>query len=125
MRIVIADDDPAVLRQWLIILQNDFDVIAAARDGVMALDYIGRHQPEIAILDMWMPSLDGLGITRRLKKAGSATAIILCSIETDQQFIDAARDAGALGYVFKFTMVRDLVLAVKSVAQGKPFFSPL
>jgi DNA-binding NarL/FixJ family response regulator len=125
MKIVIADDNPAVLKQWIVLLKDHFDVIAAARDGLTALDYINRYSPQVAVLDLRMPSLDGLEITRRLRTSRSTTAVVICSIETDEEFIDSAREAGALGYVFKYTMVPDLVEAVRAAVQGKSFVSSL
>lgn len=125
MKIVIADDNPTVLKQWIILLKGHFDVIAAARDGITALDYINRYSPEVAVLDLRMPRLDGLEVTYRLRTSGLPTAVVICSIETDEEFVDSAREAGALGYVFKYTMVRDLIEAVRAAAQGKPFVSSL
>jgi two-component system, NarL family, response regulator LiaR len=125
MRLVIADDNPAVLRQWIVLLQDHFDVIAAARDGLTALEYISRYLPDVAVLDLLMPSMDGLEVTQRLKNSGLPTAVVICSIETGQEFIDSAREAGALGYVFKYNMVRDLILAVRCVARGEPFISSI
>lgn len=125
MKIVIADDDLAVLRQWIVILKDEFDVIAAARDGLTALQYIRRYVPEVAILDFRMPSLDGFEVARHLRHANAPTAVVICSIETDIEFVEAAKEAGALGYVFKYSMVRDLVRAVKAAAQGEAFISGL
>jgi len=125
MRVVIADDNPAVLRQWIVLLKDHFDLVGAAQDGLTVLEYISRYVPDVAILDLVMPSLDGVEITRRLRKLGSKTAVVICSIETGQEFIDSAREAGALGYVFKYTMVRDLIPAVKAVARGEVFISSI
>jgi len=125
VRIVIADDNPAVLRQWIVLLQDQFEVIAAARDGLTAFEYISRYLPDVAVLDLRIPSMDGLEVTQRLKDAGVVTAIVICSIETGQEFIDSALEAGALGYVFKYTMVSDLILAVYAAARGESFVSAL
>lgn len=125
MRIVIADDSPAILRQWIVLLENDFEVIAAARDGLTALEYISRYLPDVAILDLRMPSLNGLEITERLKASGSKTAVVICTIETSEELIDSALEAGALGVVFKYTMVRDLVPAVQSASKGERFISSI
>jgi DNA-binding NarL/FixJ family response regulator len=70
-----------------------------------------------------MPFLNGIEIARELRKLTQAPAIVICSVENDEEIIEAARQAGALGYVFKMRMAQDLVVAVKSAARGVPFVS--
>ena len=122
-RFVIADDDLSVLRQWSVFLRNEGYIAAAAQNGSMALKYVHRYVPEVAILDIWMPSLDGFEVTRKIRESHLRTAVVICSIETDAQFVEAAQEAGALGYVFKYTAARDLVRAVKLAALGQSFVS--
>jgi DNA-binding NarL/FixJ family response regulator len=71
-----------------------------------------------------MPGLTGLEVTRELAKSPSRPAVVICSVENDPEIVEAARQAGALGYVFKARVAEDLIVAVKSVASGRSFVSP-
>jgi DNA-binding NarL/FixJ family response regulator len=70
-----------------------------------------------------MPVLNGVELTKELKKVASRPVVVICSVENDQEIVEATRQAGALGYVFKTHMTHDLIKAVKLAAQGKPFIS--
>ncbi|MFL6437534.1 MAG: response regulator transcription factor [Terriglobales bacterium] len=123
LRIIVADDNQKMLDQIVLLLRTEFDVIATAADGIAALESIQRYKPDLAVLDVVMPRMNGIQLTRELSRNGHAMHIVICSVENDRETIDAARAAGALGYVFKPRMARDLVTAVKSVAAGHPFTS--
>ena len=123
LRVVVADDNPRMLDQLVSLLRSDFEVVAVATDGVSARECIQRYKPHVAVLDIVMPRVNGIDLTKEITMNGHATHIVICSIETDEDTIAAARDAGALGYVFKARMARDLVSAVRSAAAGHPFTS--
>jgi DNA-binding NarL/FixJ family response regulator len=118
-RIIVADDSPALLRKLTSLLEVDFDVVATATDGKFALDLIRRYEPDVVVLDLGMPMLNGMEVTREL--ARHSPPVVICSVETDPEVVEAARRAGALAYVFKVRVEKDLISAVKSVLQGKPF----
>jgi len=120
-RIVVAEDNPAFLQKLISLLAVEFDVVGAAGDGKSALDLIRRHQPEVVVLDLCMPILNGIEVTREVAKY--SPPVVICSVETDPEVIEAALQAGALAYVFKVRVDTDLLLAVKSALQGKPFMS--
>lgn len=122
-KIVIADDNAAFLHQMNALLGAEFDVVATAEDGRMALAKTLQHRPDVAVLDLAMPFLNGINITRELRKLTPAPAIVICSAESDEDIVDAAREAGAVGYVFKKLLIRDLVAAVKCAVRGMPFVS--
>jgi len=84
---------------------------------------VGVVSPNIIVLDLEMPILNGIEVTRELRKLGPNPAVVICSVESDQEMIEAAQQAGALGYVFKMHMDRDLVKAVKAAARGETFTS--
>ena len=71
-----------------------------------------------------MPALNGLDVTKEVAKHSAGPAVVICSVETDLEIVEAARAAGALGYVFKIRVTEDLKVAVKSVAGGQSFVSP-
>jgi DNA-binding NarL/FixJ family response regulator len=125
LRIVIADDNPAVLRQYLFLMENEFDIVATAPDGALALEAIRCFRPDVAVLDIAMPVLGGIDLTKILQREPYCPAVVICTIENDQEFIEAAQYAGALGYVFKTHVAKDLIVAVKLAANGQSFVSRL
>jgi DNA-binding NarL/FixJ family response regulator len=121
LRIIVADDNPAFLRELTSLLAHEFDVVATAANGRSALDLIRRYKPDLVVLDLGMPLLNGIEVTRELAK--HSPPVVICSVETDPEVVEAAQQAGALAYVFKVRIEKDLILAVKSALQGKPFAS--
>lgn len=122
-KVVVADDNPAVLRKLVSLLEAEFHVVATADNGKLALECIRRYQPDIAVLDLEMPILNGVVVTRELMKLGASPAVVICSVESDPEVIEAAQQAGALGYVFKTRMAQDLIIAARSAARGERFIS--
>jgi len=123
VKVVVADNNPAVLRRLVSLLATEFEVVSTAENGKLALERSRRYQPDIIVLDLEMPILNGIEVTRELRKLGPTPAVVICSVESDQEMIEAAQQAGALGYVFKMHMDRDLVKAVKAAARGETFTS--
>ena len=123
LRITVADDNPDILSAMVAVLSQEFEVVATASDGSTALDHIQRLTPAVAVLDLNMPGLNGIQITREVVRQNLECKVIICSVETDPDLIEAARRAGAMGYVLKPRINRDLATAVKCAASGTPFFS--
>jgi two-component system response regulator DegU len=123
LRIVVADDSPSFLKKMISILEVEFDVVKAALDGLASLEIIRDCQPDVVVLDLDMPGLNGIEITRELMKQSPRPAIVICTVETDQEIVKAAQKTGALGYVFKSRAARDLNAAVKAAARGESFIS--
>jgi two-component system nitrate/nitrite response regulator NarL len=124
LRVLLADDNSAFLKTITSLLAIEFDVVATATDGNSALDLIRRYVPDLAVLDLGMPGLNGIEVMQELAKSSQDPPIVICSVETDSEIVEAARQAGALGYVFKLRVEKDLILAVKLALQGKSFASP-
>jgi DNA-binding NarL/FixJ family response regulator len=124
LRVLLADDNSAFLQKITSLLAIEFDVVATATDGNSALDLIRRCVPDLAVLDLGMPGLNGIEVMQKLAKSSQDPPIVICSVETDLEIVEAARQAGALGYVFKLRVEKDLILAVKLALQGKSFVSP-
>ena len=124
LRIVVADDSPSFLEKSVSILEIEFDVIKTAMDGESSLEIIINSQPDVVVLDLEMPVLNGIYITKELMKHPPRPAVVICSVDSDPEIVEAARQAGALGYVFKARIAKDLIVAVKSVARGQFFVSP-
>ena len=123
-RIILADDNPIFLRELTSLLGAEFGVVATAADGKSVLDLIRRYKPDLVVLDLGMPVLNGIEVSRELAKCSQSPPVVICSVETDPEVVEAARQAGAIVYVFKVRVEKDLILAVKSALQGKSFVSP-
>lgn len=122
-RVIIADDNPAALRQLVGLLAAEFDVVATAENGRAAVENIRQYRPDIVVLDLQMPLLGGIEVTQELKNIAPGAAVVICSVETDPEVVQACHQAGALGYVVKMFAARDLPAAVRAAARGEPFLS--
>jgi DNA-binding NarL/FixJ family response regulator len=126
IRVVIADDH-AVVRQGLrtyLELQDDIDVVAEAADGAEAVDAATRHAPDVVLLDLAMPRLDGVGALRELReRAPEVRVIVLTSFGEDDRLFAALR-AGAAGFLLKDTEPPDLVRAIRTAHAGQAPLSP-
>lgn len=120
---VVADDSPLALHQLVFLLGAEFEVVGTAENGQLALEVIRDTRPDVVVLDLEMPILNGIEVTRELRNAGPSPVVVICSVETDPEIVEAALQAGALGYVFKMSMNHDLVRAVKLAARGESFVS--
>jgi DNA-binding NarL/FixJ family response regulator len=121
--VVLADDHPAMLENTSELLGSRFNVVARVSDGKSAVEAITRLNPQIAVLDIMMPKLDGIAAARELLRNGSKTKVIFLTIQNDEDYIAAALSAGALGYVLKSRMRKDLPLAIEQALAGNVFVS--
>ena len=124
-KVLIADDHPSLLERIAEILQADYDIVAAVSNGLAAVDAASVLQPDVVILDISMPILSGLDAAAQLSDSGCASRIILVSVHEDPEFVEAARNAGAHGYVVKRMMTADLLPAVRGVLRGQTAFPVL
>ncbi len=127
MRILLADDH-TILRKGLRLLlerERDFEVVGEASNGREALETAERIKPDVAIMDIGMPILNGIEATMRICAALSTTAVIILSVHSDEGYILRALKAGARGYLLKDSAETDLIQAVRAVGAGKAFFSPV
>ena len=123
--IIIADDHPLVLKGLEDFLsENDFNVLASAKNGKEALTLIKAHVPDIAILDIKMPFYTGLQIAEKCKQAGLATKIVLITFEKDEKIYNEAKKLGIYGYVLKEFALDEIENCISSVVKDKPYFSP-
>ncbi|MBI1762504.1 MAG: response regulator transcription factor [Acidobacteria bacterium] len=127
LRIIIADDHPIFRRGLRLVIESDphLRVIAEADDGAAALTLIQTHQPQIAVLDMDMPQLDGLSVARALREQQSPTAVVFLTMHKDEATFNAVLNAGVKGYVVKDGAANEIVGAIKAVAAGQSYFSPV
>lgn len=126
IRIVIAEDHALVRQGTRRILeeQPDFEVVGEAQDGEAALHLIKRLDPDVAILDIRMPTLSGIDVVREINAVSPDSKILILSAYDDDEYILALMEAGVSGYLLKTAQANELVDAVRDVAQGKSVLYP-
>jgi DNA-binding NarL/FixJ family response regulator len=123
--VLIADDNPAMLETVVSLLAPDFDVVGTVNDGNAALEAAVRLQPEVAVLDISMPVLNGIQAAERIKgKENCPTEIVFLTANNDPEIVEAALATGALGYVLKLRLYLDLIPAIKFALMGRGLVSP-
>jgi DNA-binding NarL/FixJ family response regulator len=122
---VLADDHPIVRQGLRTLLEGaaGCQIVGEASDGRTALALIDQMRPEIAILDLQMPDLNGLEVARRARSVSPATRVIVLSMHGDEPFVLEALRHGAVGYVLKGSATSDLVAAVHAAMAGRRFLS--
>ncbi len=126
LRILVADDHELVRRgiRGLLRAQRGWRVIGEATNGREAVEKTNKLKPDVAILDISMPDLDGLQATRQIREAAPRTSVVVLTMHESDQMVRRVLDAGALGYVLKSDLAAHLVKAVKNVSAGKMFLTP-
>lgn len=127
IRVAVADDHPVVRAGLVAMLetQHDFDVAGEAASGPEALALVGSSDPDVLLLDLEMPALDGVGVLLRLRERGARTRVIVFTVfDTDERII-AAVEAGAAGYLLKGSPRADVFAAVRTVAAGNSLLAPV
>ena len=126
MRVLLADDHGIVRRglRSLLETQPGLEVIGEAADGLDALRLCTDLKPDLLILDIAMPKMNGIEVASRAQKLEPPPRVIILSMHTDEAYIIRALAAGARGYLLKDATDEDLLPAVASVVAGKPYFSP-
>lgn len=126
IRLVMADDHPIVrqgLRQ-MIEADKDLTIVAEAGDGQAALALIEQHRPDVAVLDIDMPRMDGFAIVRALQREKHSVEVVFLTMHSEEEMFQGAMDLGVKGYVLKDSAVTDIVASIKTVAAGRPYLSP-
>jgi DNA-binding NarL/FixJ family response regulator len=126
IRVVLADDEPAIRIGVAAILTSDPDieVVAQAADGREAVELVRRHRPDIALLDIRMPRLDGLSAASELAAVAPGVAVVMLTTFDEDEYVAEALAIGAGGFLLKAADPRELILGVRSVADGAAFLSP-
>lgn len=126
VRILLVDDH-AIVRQGLRALlasEPGFAVVAEASDGLRALELVDRLQPDVAVVDLAMPGLDGLDVVREIVRRSTRTCAVVLSMHGDEPHVLEALRLGALGFVLKDASAVELVRAVREAAAGRRYLSP-
>jgi DNA-binding NarL/FixJ family response regulator len=122
-RVLLVDDNAGILAHTTAVLSSVCRVVGAVKDGWSALDAAARLQPDVIVLDISMPGLNGLDVARRLRQNGSRAEIVFLTVHDDEEFVGAGRAAGGIGYVIKARLAADLPLAVLAASHHQPFVS--
>lgn len=125
LRILLADDHVVVRRGVRALLEssNDFQICAEARDGREAVELAAKHKPDVAILDISLPILNGVEATRQILRQSPTTEILVFTMHDSDDLISEVLHAGARGYLLKSEAEEQLVNAVNALAHHRPFFS--
>lgn len=125
-RVLVADDHTLVRAGIRALLESidGVQVIAESGDGHETLDLIARHLPDVALLDIGMPGLNGLEVLKRVRQAAQRTKVIILSMHADPTYVTQALRAGAAGYLLKGASVEELPLAIRAVMRGETYLTP-
>lgn len=121
--LLLADDNPALLETLVEMLEPTYKVTAALRSGASVLEKVEGFTPDLIILDVSLGDMTGFDVARRLRDTGSHAKIIFLTVHEDIDFVNAAFDLGASGYVFKSRITADLTKAIDIVSSGGRFAS--
>ncbi|HTQ55380.1 MAG TPA: response regulator transcription factor [Bryobacteraceae bacterium] len=126
IRILLADDHAVVRQGFKMILaaQADMEIVGEAGNGREALDLAGQLQPDLVVMDVAMPELNGIEATRRLADLSPRTRVLALSMHKDSVYVREILRAGARGYLLKDSIASDLLAAVRAVARGEGYLSP-
>jgi DNA-binding NarL/FixJ family response regulator len=126
IRILLADDHLVVRRGLCLLLESqpDFQVVAEASNGREAVAVAGEYLPDIAVLDVAMPLLNGIEAARQISTRQPQTGIVFLSMHSDEGYVLKALKSGGKGYLLKESAEYDLIHAIRAVHDGKAFFSP-
>jgi DNA-binding NarL/FixJ family response regulator len=124
--ILVAEDHMIVREGFrkMLELEDDLQVVGEAEDGRLAVAMAKKLRPDVVLMDIAMPQLNGLEATRQLHKLLPATKVLMLSAHNDDAYVKNAIDSGAVGFLLKQTSAHDVCRAIREVHQGKTFFSP-
>lgn len=125
IRVLLADDHLLVAEGLKSLLQDEFDLVGTVVDGRALLDAARKLKPDIIVTDISMPLLNGLDALRLMKKEGQPARVIFLTMHRDPQLAAEAFRAGASGYLLKHAASAELVVAIREIAKGRSYVTPL
>jgi DNA-binding NarL/FixJ family response regulator len=123
-RLLVAEDHAAMREKVVGILEMQYTVVGAVTDGQQMLDAESKFKPDVVVLDISMPIMNGIEAATRLRQRSPNAKIIFLTVHDEPEFLNAALAAGAIGYVIKSRIGSDLRLAVNEAMAGRRFISP-
>jgi DNA-binding NarL/FixJ family response regulator len=124
--VLLAEDHTMVREGFrkMLELEGDFEIVGEAKEGRQAVALVKKAHPEVVLMDIAMPLLNGLEATRQLLKAVPTTKVIMLSAHSDDAYVQNAIESGARGFILKQTSSHEVCRAIREVQEGKTFFSP-
>ena len=122
--VLLADDLAEVLTHSARVLSGDFEVVGSVANGADLIEAAARLDPDVVVLDITMPGLDGIQAAARLRRAGCRAKLVFLSVHEDPDYAHGAMEAGGTAYVAKSELATHLVTAVHEALAGHPFVSP-
>ncbi len=123
-RLLLADDHRIVIEGLRSILEAEFDLVSTVGDGRALLAAAARHDPDVIVVDISMPLLNGIEAARQLRKSHSRAKIIILTMHDDLTYATRALEAGASGYVLKHSAPAELVMAIREALAGRVYMTP-
>ena len=123
-RLLLADDHAAMLRTTVHLLEGDFEIVGTVGNGLDLIQAASRLDPDVVVLDITMPGLDGIEVARRLQQKRCRAKLVFLTVHEDPDYVRAALDAGGAAYVVKARLAADLIHAIHAALDGQCFVSP-
>jgi DNA-binding NarL/FixJ family response regulator len=124
IRVFLADDHPAILEKLADLLEGAYEIVGAAPDGRTAMNEVVRQCPDVLLIDIAMPIMNGIDAAANLIRMDTKTKIVFLTVHNDPDFVKAALATGAAGYVVKSHLATDLFPAIREALAGHRFISP-
>ena len=124
IRVLLADDHEELLSTVESMLVSEFEVVGTVKDGQALLDAAEQLKPDVLVVDISMPIVNGIEAVQRLKESGSQTQVVFLTVHEDTAYVRAALATGARGYIVKPRLASDLSVAIKEAHAGRLYLSP-
>ena len=124
-RVLLADDHAEFLKAEIALLQTHFELVGTASDGVSLVSEAERLNPDVVVVDVTMPVMNGIDAVHKLKASGSKVKVVFLTINNGEEFVNACLAEGARGFVWKSRMKAHLIPAIYAVLEDRPYISPL